>query len=180
MPITEIKKAATEGILVRLTFDGAFQRAKIYKKNISNVQRKEFRNSVAALLPKFLKKIQKRKRYSHSDHYKTIESFSNKVLKKHRGILGGNKLRIGNAQKFLNLYWKVSWLLHKGTSRPIHCPFDSIIMKRLPKKVRVSWTQFDTIDEYKQLVEAVQTKIGVDKSIAEWEMKIYLDSVNYD
>jgi len=179
MSIVNIKDAAIDGILLRLTFDGAFQRANIYKGNLKAVQRKEFRNSIAVLLSKYLKQIKKRKKYKDQDHYKTIAEFSKEVTRKHSQILQGKRMRIGNAQKFLNLYWKVCWLLKKGTPKPIHCPFDSIIMKKLPKKVRVPWTQFDTIEEYKILVESVELKIGRHKSIAEWELAIYQKEVNY-
>lgn len=179
MTNTNIKHAATEGILVRLTFDGAFQRANIYRRNLQSFQKKKFRNSIALLLSKYLKQIRNRKKYKDEDHYETIVKFSKEVTGKHRQILRGKKMRIGNAQKFLNLYWKVCWLLKKGTSKPIHCPFDSIIMKKLPRKVRVSWTQFDTIEEYKTLVNAVQLKIGKNKSIADWELEIYQKAINY-
>lgn len=177
MTVIETKKVAKESMIIRLTFDGAFQRAKIYDKKATDAERKEFRNTIADLLPKYLKRIQNRKRYLHNDHYKTIELFTEEVSKKHKNILNGNKFRIGNAQKFLNLYWKVSWLLQKGILQPIQCPFDSIIMKKLPLNVRVAWTAFDTIDEYKALVKAVQNKIGESKSIAEWELEIYLKAI---
>ena len=106
--------------------------------------------------------------------------FCKEATREHSQILQGKKMRIGNAQKFLNLYWKVCWLLKKGTPKPIHCPFDSIIMKNLPRKVRVQWTQFDTIEEYKMLVKAVQLKKARNKSIAEWELEIYQKAVNYN
>lgn len=177
MTIIETKKVAKESMIIRLTFDGAFKRAKIYDKKATDAERKEFRKTIADLLPRYLKRIQNRKRYLHSDHYKTIELLTKDVSKRHSDILDKNKFRIGNAQKFLNLYWKVSWLLQKGIQQPIQCPFDSIIMKKLPVKVRVAWTAFDTIDEYKALVKAVQHKIGDSKSIAEWELEIYLKSI---
>ena len=79
MSITKIKNKVREDVIVRLTFDGAFQRSKIYKKKISDHDRKEFRKYMAIILPRTINKIQKWKRYSDEDHYKTIEIFAKKV-----------------------------------------------------------------------------------------------------
>jgi hypothetical protein len=95
-------------------------------------------------------------------------------------LLYKKKFRIGNAQKFLNLYWKVAWLSKKASIKPIHCPFDSIIMRKLPKNVRVRWTQFDTIEEYKTLVKAANETAGKNRTIADREMEIYWNALNGD
>jgi hypothetical protein len=177
---SEMKEKVIGGMLIRLTFDGAFQRSKIYGKNVSSVKRKEFRDYMTTELPNIVLTIQKRKRYTDQDHYKTITRFSYKVTKTFNEILYKKKFRIGNAQKFINLYWKLAWLTKRTSTRPVHCPFDSIIMKKLPKNVRVPWTQFNTIREYQHLVNAAKEIAGKNKSIAEWEMKIYWNVLNGD
>ncbi|MEP7377401.1 MAG: hypothetical protein ABI675_28620 [Chitinophagaceae bacterium] len=178
MTSKEIKANVIGGMVIRLTFDGGFQRSKIYKPNVSDAKRKEFRAFLTSELPKILLAIERRKKYNDRDHCKMIEKFSSNVSCRFSTIIHKKKFRIGNAQKFLNLYWKVAWLSKTTSLKPIHCPFDSIIMKKLPKNVRVSWTQFDTIEEYKALVKAAKETGGKHRTIADWEMKIYWDAIN--
>jgi hypothetical protein len=181
MNLTSVRKNVLQDILVRLTFDGSFQRANIYKKNVSDEMREEFRKSLASILPVTLDKILARKKYTTNDHCNTIKKFSKTITGKHFKILQGNKLRIGNAQKFINIYWKVCWLLKKNVRKPIHCPFDSIIIQKLDKSVRkIAWTQLNLMNDYKRLVQAAQRKAGKGNSLADWELKIYQESINYE
>src|SRR5690606_24374103 len=120
-------------------------------------------------------------------HYKTIEKFATDVSKKHGKILKSNRFRIGTAQKFINLYWKLAWLSGKISTLPIHCPFDSIIINHLPGNVRASWTRMDSIEKYKKWVSAARmkanngnTKATNAKKLAEWELEIYWNSLNKD
>lgn len=176
----KIREKVIGGMVIRLTFDGGFQRSKIYRPNVSDAKRKEFRAYLISELPKILLNIQRRKRYNDGDHCKMIKKFSSNVTNRFDKILYKRKFRIGNAQKFLNLYWKVAWLSKQTSIKPIHCPFDSIIMRRLPKNVRIPWTQFDTIEEYKILVEAAKETAGTNRAIADWEMEIYWNAINGD
>ena len=161
MSIIKCNGEAINDILIRLTFDGAFQRAKIYKENTTALERETFRRSMALLLPITLNEILAKEKYSNNDHFKILEKFSNIISKKHEEILIDDKIRIGNAQKFLNLYWKVSWLIKKNIPIPIHCPFDSIVIKKLDKSLKgTAWTKFDSIDVYKKLVAAAEEKAG--------------------
>jgi hypothetical protein len=180
MNFAKIKTTAKEDIFVRLTFDGAFQRSKIYKRNVPDTNRKEFRKFMAVILFQTLGRIQKRKKYTDKDHYDTILRFSKKVTNKYSKILNRNKLRIGNAQKFLNLYWKVCWLLQPGIREPIHCPFDAIVIKHLGKDVQnIAWTKFHSMKDYAKLVEAAKAIAGANKSISKWELEIYQKAINY-
>ena len=71
-----------------------------------------------------------------------------------------------------------SLAIKKKSLRPIHCPFDSVIVRKLPKNVQVRWTQFDTIEEYKTLVKAAKKMAGKNRTLAEWEMYIYWNAIN--
>lgn len=64
----EIQEKVLSGMVIRLTFDGGFQRSKIYKPNVPDVKRKEFRAYLTSQLPKILFAIQRRKRYNDGDH----------------------------------------------------------------------------------------------------------------
>jgi hypothetical protein len=51
-------------------------------------------------------------------------------------------------------------------------------MKKLPRSVRVPWTQFDTIEAYQKLVKAAKIVAGSNNSLADWEMETYWNSSN--
>lgn len=166
---------------LRLTFDGSFQRANVYKKNVSSEDHMILKNDLSQLLSETLNKIIKRKKYTDKDHFKTLERFSKVITSRHSKILYGGKLRIGSAQKMLNLYWKVSWLIKPKINTPIHCPFDSIIIKKLGPEVRhLKWTKVKRLEEYEALVKAAKKVSGKDESIAEWELRIYWKNRNND
>jgi len=106
-------------MVIRLTFDGGFQRSKIYRPNVSDANRKKFRAYLISELPKILLAIQRSKRYNDKDPCKMIQKFSSDMTNRFDKMLYKKKFRIGNAQKFLNLYWKVAWL-SKRTSFKIY------------------------------------------------------------
>src|SRR5262245_61793553 len=119
MATRKLKTKVVSGILIRLTFDGAFQRAKIYAKSIPEEKRKALRKYITFELPKTLRANEKRKQYSDKDHYNTIRRFSDHVTEAFKNMLEQKRFRIGNAQKFINLYWKVAWLLGQSSMRPV-------------------------------------------------------------
>ena len=174
-----IKKKVIDDIILRLTYDGSFQRANIYKKGIPDKNREEFRKYLAFLLSITLDKVLGKKKLTDAYYYKVIENFSTTITNKYSSILLDGTLRIGNAQKFLNLYWKLSWLLKAGVNKPIHCPFDSIVINKLDKSVRdIKWTKIKSISEYQRLVASAYILAAKEKSIAEWELKIYKELLN--
>ena len=129
--------------------------------------------ALKAKLIKTLEEIIQNKEYSDNHHYATIVKFSKEVSKDYKHCLKNEVLNIGTAQKLINLFWKMSWLLQKGIPEPIHCPFDGIIIKRLSKDVRdVKWTNMSSIQDYKKLVSAVRAIAG-ESTIAEWELINY-------
>lgn len=182
----ELKALVIESLIVRNTMDGAFQRANIYSKsgNIDAEQKKHFRDFLAFQLKSTLSRISIISDYSDNHHYEIISEFSDTVSETYKDILKDGRLRIGHAQKLINLYWKLSWLLKKDIPKPIHCPFDSIIISKLPKEVRhITWTKMDKIDDYKALVSACREMLIVSDSnycITDWELKVYYGVVNYN
>jgi hypothetical protein len=176
MSIQSIKKDIIHSIAVRGTLDGALQRNSIYKKNkTTNTQRKQFREYLSQELERLLQRILSKKKYTDADHFRTIAAFSDKASrhKIFRTYLVRNRLKIGTAQKLINLYWKMNWLLKPAIKLPLHCPFDCIIIRELDNSVRdIRWTLSDKMDDYKRLVAAARAKSG-GKSIFEWELKTY-------
>lgn len=171
--MSKYRTEAAKQILIRLTFDGGFQRSKIYK-SASSAQRIAFRKDLADLLFEFKEKAAA-PRYSEKKHFETLRWFSLTITRKHKAILNGGKFRLGTTQKFVNLFWKLCWLTNPRFPRPIHCPFDRVIIQKLDKSVRgIKWTTFDKISEYKKLVKYAHEASGKKKSIAEWEVNEYL------
>jgi len=181
-----IKDLVVEDVIVRITLDGSFQRANIYRKStvINDSVKTGFRNYLAQHLKQTLTEISARDAYTDEDHYNILQIFSENVGKEYQEILSEGKLRIGTAQKLLNLYWKFSWLLKPDIPKPIHCPFDSIVIAALniPGN-HILWTKMDSIQEYEALVTACKLQIGnlnVENCIADWELKLYSSKNNYN
>lgn len=49
--------------------------------------------------------------------------------------------------------------LHRTAMLP-HCPFDSIVLARIPGCDKVRWTQFDSTAEYQRIVRAAKSIAG--------------------
>src|SRR5208282_1517190 len=85
---------------------------------------------------------------------------------------------IGRAQKALNLFLKYLWCIGE-ICEPPHCPFDSVIIAKLPKGTCPSWTKLDRIGDYRNLVEAAKKFVAEtkdpadDSSLATWELRKY-------
>ena len=167
MNSNHIKQDVIEGMVVRMTLDGAFQRAKIYNSEaeVSDKQRIHFRNSIALTLESTLIKIQAKNKYCDTEHYQTIEEFVERIGREHDNILHENRLRIGIGQKLINLYWKCSWILKPDITPLAHCPFDSVIIKKLGSKI--PWTKDINMADYQDLVRAAYLIAGHNRTIAD-------------
>ncbi len=156
MDFRSTKEKFMHNIIVRSTLDGSLQRSYIYAEMCDEKDKKQFRNALAFELTQTLQMIIEKKNYSDSDHYDAIENFSARISEKN------------------------SWLLKDNFKEPIHCPFDRLVIQRLDKKVRkLCWTKMNTIDEYKLIVEAAKVE-AAGNSLANWELKIYGNIVNYE
>lgn len=155
-----------------LTFGGAFQHAKIYKKEASEKERAIFRNGLKAfvvehIVPQYETSLTEE---AHVLNIEAIVVFSEKWHK----ILNGGKLLIGVSQKILNLALKYYWCLGE-IAMPPHCPLDRIIQQKgLKSKNPVSWTSMDDMDIYLRLMHQIRN-VAEEKgqSIAEWELEVF-------
>lgn len=174
MNAARLKQEVIEAIIIRGTLDGALQRARVYNKNSNELDRKKFRNSLANELMKILDKIHAKEHYTNEDHFQTIQNFAKHISDIHHDILDKGVLRVGVAQKMVNLYWKLSWILKPDIKTPKHCPFDSVVIKELDKSVHhIAWTKSDKITDYHKLVNAATLKAINANSIADWELEFY-------
>ena len=70
------------------------------------------------------------------DHVARIISLAEAASATHSSTLADGELRIGVAQKALNLYLKHLWCLGRISESPL-CPFDAVVISRLPPSMRV-------------------------------------------
>lgn len=147
------------------------QRGRLYAEGASEQARLAFRSGLRAtlegLLPKYLRPVRE------SEHVAVIRNLANFTSATHGDALRGGRLRIGSTQKVLNLYLKYMWCCGEIAAPP-HCPFDSIVLARIPACSHVKWTRLDSIDEYEQIVLSAKIEAG-SVPLAEWELRLYND-----
>ena len=145
----------------------ALQRSKTYSHAARGSDRKKFRDALKQRLTKLSKKY--RRRVTDSEHVANIEDLATKLSTECSQVLYEGRFRIGSAQKALNSYLKYLWCTDKIPTPP-HCPFDGIVISKLPSCKRIKWTLLDDISEYKQIVSAARKEAG-EKTLAQWELE---------
>lgn len=152
---------------------GALGRSNTYSKSASEKDKDSFRNA----LRKKLEEIGETyfSPISEETHCSNIKKIADDLTVLFSHCLINGRFRIGIAQKAFNLYLKYLWCTG-FIPVPPHCPFDSIIIGLLPECTGMNWTELDNVDDYKKLVKAAQN-IASSKTIAEWELEIWLNSV---
>ena len=154
-----------------LSFGGAFQRANVYKKNIDENLRKEFRKSIQLKIEEYVKKDYTHQSPTSDQHCNNLIDIKKWTDKNFSQILSANEIKLGVVQKLLNLYLKYLWCLGK-VSKPPHCPIDRIIISKLDIKNPPNWTTLNDIRDYMYIVEKItQNANGID--IADWELEAF-------
>jgi len=172
MDLSRPHEVYLENELWILAIGGAFQRASVYRDGVSETKRRKFREAIKARVRGFVKDRYCGQAVSSEDHIRTVEEISTWVSKEHSAVLSGGRLRIGVAQKLLNLYLKYLWCWGK-IREPPHYPFDKTIIDMLQCPRRVSWTELDDIGDYRMLVEAARKAAGDGLSLAQWELQAF-------
>ena len=147
----------------------SLQRASIYSSKASDMDRRALSEAMRAILIEIAE--QYTTPISDDAHVKNIVRFADTISEKCCASLVNGRLRIGIAQKALNLYLKYLWCLDQIPTPP-HCPFDSRIISHLPRDVQVSWTRLDDITTYLALVASAK-RLAAEQSLAEWELHVY-------
>lgn len=153
-----------------LSINGAFQRNHIYN---TDKERDKFKNW---LKDKLINKINEYKKQVTDEHH--IENIRNlkQIIEKQWGyILVNGQITFGTCQKLFNLFLKYIWAVGI-IEKPPHCPFDSIIISKLPKIKDLKYSCFTkaTENDYKNYIKGakeVANKNGL--SIAEWELILF-------
>lgn len=154
-----------------LTFGGAFQRAKVYKANVSDADKQKFKIKTreyieVELIPEYKTKI-----IDDLTHIENINAVSN-FTKKYSEILNGGKLNFGVSQKLFNLQLKYLWCLNEIIEPP-HFPVDRLIQERLKISPITSWTMFEDDKAYLNIIKEARKQLGKYGSIAELELNLF-------
>lgn len=153
-----------------LTFSAAFQRANVYKDNVSDSEKGEFKTKTRAyiemtLLSHYTNTV------SDEMHIENIYALS-EFTKQFQNILQKGKLNFGVSQKMLNLYLKYLWCQNK-ISEPPHFPVDRRIQENIGFRPIVSWTKFDDSADYMRIINFVRKENNEFPTIAEFELKYF-------
>lgn len=154
-----------------LTFGAAFQRANVYKANVSDKQKSLFKTKTREYIENTLLNDYLDKEVNDELHITNINKLSS-FTEQFETILQNGKLNFGVSQKMLNLYLKYLWC-HNKISEPPHFPVDRRIQENIGFRPVVSWTKFvDSID-YMRIIDFTRTINNEFPSIAEFELKYF-------
>jgi hypothetical protein len=164
-----MKKDFLRLIALSNTQSSSFQRANVYASKLSDEQQsafvQEFRRKLVAL----------EKVYEHpvlpDQHIRNIEEFAKSLSEHFPDVLSGKKMKIGVAQKAVNLYLKFLWC-YGWIPEPPHCPIDRTVLEKVGDYD--AWTKIDTIQEYMEKIDKIGNQKG-DKSFSEWEYELWKD-----
>jgi hypothetical protein len=152
-----------------MTLAATVRRSRLYNPSTTEKVRKPFQDSLHAQLENFAPAY--RQCVTEDRHLQNIERLSSELSDRHKNVLAGGVLRIGAAQKALNLYLKYLWCLGE-VDIPPHCPIDSVVLKRIRGFRDVRWTQISHIDAYIRIIEAAKAEAdGI--PLALWELSLY-------
>lgn len=155
--------------LFSLTLMAVTQRAKLYSDIAGEAEREALRRALQDALQSLTARYEKP--VSETDHVGNIEFLSTAISGSHGGALRDSRLRIGTAQKALNLHLKYMWCLGR-VQMPPHCPIDSIVLAKIPGCSGVRWTKLDRLSEYEGLIQKAKVAAG-NTPLAEWELNLY-------
>lgn len=156
-----------------MTIQAAFQRVNVYKANIDENKRKEFRDYLHEVILLIANEY-----YSEVDenkHLKNIERLQE--YSRNEDILQNGVLNYGICQKILNLYLKYLWCAGRIPTPP-HFPIDRLIQEHLGFKEEeiVSWTkQIKSELDYLSIIrkaEYILAQMHID-TLAELELELY-------
>ena len=164
-----------------LTINGALGRNRTYRNGVVPDRKRAFRESLRECLNSRLEEY-RAERVSDDRHVANIEALSSELSERYQEILVDGSLRIGTAQKALNLYLKYGWA--RGIiPEPPHCPIDAIVLANIEKCPgnaecqicpNTTWTTICTTQEYLHFVEKAREAANArGQSLARWELRVW-------
>lgn len=149
------------------SFISSVQRARIYVPNLNDTQKRPFKNGFKERLACL--EAMYREPVDCDSHISCIREFSNELSRDYGGVLVGSRLRIGIAQKGVNLCLKYLWCLDR-IPEPPHCPVDAIVLRAIHS--RQKWTQVDSTDDYREIIAECQ-RVAQNRSLSQWELELW-------
>ncbi|MDP1652521.1 MAG: hypothetical protein Q8L56_07340 [Rhodocyclaceae bacterium] len=157
-----------------LTLMATVQRNKyLYRKDASEGDKKQFREKLRKKLRHIAERYELETPES-DEHIANIVGLADHISANCSSALMNGRFKIGAAQKALNLYLKYLWCFGRIPTPP-HCPFDFVVLSRIPGCQNVRWTQLDHLPEYESIVQHAERVAGK-VSLAEWELSLYNDA----
>lgn len=156
-------------IVLRNTIHAAFQRGKVYANNITTSNKALVTESIKTVLVK-LSANYINNNVTEQQHIENITNLAQTISQNHGDKLREQRLRIGTAQKLLNVYIKFLWCLNEA-NEPIHCPIDGIVLREI--NVNRNWTELDSIDDYCNFISSIREIIPNGETIARWEHRLW-------
>lgn len=170
--VKDIKIEFLRQIILSNVQSASFQHASVYAPNIQEKERlafqSRFRQELSALEQFYHAPV------SDDEHIMTIVSFANTLSEQFPHVLKDGRMRIGIAQKAINLYLKFLWCLEL-VPEPPHCPLDNLVLSKL--RERVSWTKLDGIENYCKKIGELK-KVAGELSLSQWECKLWNEQIN--
>ncbi len=157
-----------------------FQHNKIYGDKINEMQKKKFKETLRKFLYQNIFCQVYKSSISESRLLDVIKMLRNSVRRKHANILFNRDLTFGSAQKVINIYLKVMWVMNL-TEEPPHFPIDRKILGQLGLKI--NWTKLHST-EYKKIINSAREYISQNEfkkynnSLAIWEAIEYSELTN--
>ncbi|WP_299385829.1 hypothetical protein [uncultured Lacinutrix sp.] len=156
--MTAIKNKFINSEIWSLTIGGAFQRANVYKIDVLEKDKKDFKFMLKGYIDNTIVPSYNKGNISddvHIENIKNVQQYSSNFDK----LLINGQFNFGVSQKLLNLYLKYLWCLDI-IPEPPHFPVDRIIQEKLKYKPLIAWTKIQRSEKYMSIVNFARTKIN--------------------
>jgi len=154
-----------------LSISAAFQRGNIYKSS-GKINRDDFKRDLKEIIVPRIDQSDSKNDYEFISLLEVFQKSINEMIVNKGYSEGVKRFRFGTLQKLVNLYLKYLWCLGWLEKKPLHCPFDGIILKEL--NITDNWTESDDVERYRVWVDtARKTAEAKELSIPQWELEIW-------
>jgi hypothetical protein len=160
------------GQLFAMTLAAATQRSNMYAAELTEAERKPVQKTLRSLLDQICAHYSTT--VGDERHLENIVQLAREVTAAHSSLLEAGRMKLGHAQKALNLHLKYLWCSEQLLQPPPHCPIDSIILRKIPGFTQLRWTQLDEPVRYMEVIAAARLEAKKKNlSICEWELVEY-------
>ncbi|MBN2131804.1 MAG: hypothetical protein JW741_20050 [Sedimentisphaerales bacterium] len=149
------------------TLTSSLRRARVYADGVTDREKQFFKDAFKTQLSSLAKAYANP--VSDHTHVQNIRGFAESLSQDFAVILQDSHIRVGVAQKGLNLFLKYLWSLRQ-IPEPPHCPIDAIVLREIHYDAR--WTLLDSIELYERIITLCR-QAAADQSISQWELELW-------